>query len=154
MAVSSGQTSGSSFRQHAAQLDARLEYLRLRRALGNPEQLTHLFVVESFHVVQDECLAASLRQARDGPLEIDSRDGRLARRRRLEQTLIVERIGQLPGLDLPAADEVQAVVQCQPVQPGSQRRLALEASELPVRLEKDLLQEVFALVRRAGHTAR
>src|ERR1700720_54795 len=134
MAVSSPQTSGPSFRQHAAQLDARLEYLRLRGALGNPEQLTHLFVIESFHLVQDEGLAASLRQACDGPFEVDSRDWRLARPRRLEPTLIVQRLGQLPDPGLPAADEVQAVVQCQPIQPGSQRGLALEAPKLPVRL--------------------
>src|SRR6202521_6097489 len=93
MAVSSRQTSGLSFRQHGAELQERLEYLGLRGALGDPEQLTHLFVVESFHFVQDARLAASLRQARDRPLEIDSRDGRLPRRRRLEQALIVERIG-------------------------------------------------------------
>src|SRR5580700_9187973 len=110
MAIPSRQTLGPSFRQQAAQLHARLEYLRLRGALGDTEQLADLFVIESFHLVQDEGLAASLRQACDGPLEIDSRDRRLARPRRLERTLAVQRIGQLPVSGLPAADEVQTVV--------------------------------------------
>ena len=42
----------------------------------------------------------------------------------------------------------------QAIQPRADRRIALEAAELAIRLKEDLLHEVFALVGRPGHSRR
>ena len=70
--------------QHRAQLHARLEHLRLRRAFRDPEQLAHFLVIEPFDVVEHERFTASGRQPFDGAIEIDPCNRRVAPPDRLD----------------------------------------------------------------------
>src|SRR5262249_24350115 len=127
--------------QEPSELHARLEDLRLRGAFGDPEELRHFLVIESLHVVQHEGFAAAFRQPLDGSLEIDACDRCLATRGWLERRLRVERLGELVHLGLPAADEVEAMIEREPVEPRADGRVALEAAKLAMRLQEDLLQQ-------------
>ena len=118
-----------------------------------PSMSADFLVIEPFDVVQHERLAAPFRQPLDGALEIEPRDRRLAARGRLERRFGVERFGQLVHLRLPAAHEIEAVVERQTVEPRAERRVALEAAELAVGLQEDFLEQVFAVVGRPGHPA-
>lgn len=51
----------------------------------------------------------------------------------------------------PAPEQVHRAVHRDPVQPGAEARPSLEASELPVRLEKRLLDDVLGVLTIAGH---
>jgi len=64
--------------QKRAQLQARLEHLRFRRALRDAEHVPDLFVIEPFDVVQHERLPTSRWQPLDRTFEIDPRDRRVA----------------------------------------------------------------------------
>ena len=54
---------------------------------------------------------------------------------------------------LPAPEKIEALTNGQPIQPGAERRVPSIAVELSMDLQKDVLQQVFALVRRPRHPA-
>ena len=108
----------------------------------------HFLVIEPFDVVQDERLAAAFRQPLDRAIEDPIRAIGVSRRaHRLERGIGVQRFGQLVHLRPPAPHVVEAVIERQPIEPGAERRIALEAPELRYDLQEDLLQQVLAIVR-------
>ena len=111
-----------------------------------PSSSADFLVIEPFDVVQHERLAAAFRQPFDRALEVHARNRRLAAGHRLERGLGVERLGQLVHLRLPAPHVVEAMVERQPIEPGADRRVALEAAKLAVRLQEDLLEQVLAVL--------
>ena len=54
---------------------------------------------------------------------------------------------------LAASQKVETLADGEPVQPGAERGVSPVAVELSIDLEKDVLQEVFALLRRPRHPA-
>ncbi len=69
-------------------------------------------------------------------------------------TLVMNTYLQLAVACLPAADIVEAVVEREPVQPGSDRCVPLEAANLAVGLQEDLLEQVLAVLDRSANAAR
>src|ERR1035437_337747 len=117
-------------REQSPELHARLEHLRLRGALRDPQQAGDLLVIEPFDVVQHERLATPGGKLFDRALEIEARQRRLPRRHRFERSGGVERVGDSAHLRAAAADKVQTVIDRQAIQPRTDRRIALEAAEL------------------------
>ena len=121
-----------------------------------PSDLGDLAVLEPLDVVQHERRAASVGQLRHRALEIHLRHRLLrqaAAARLVPARLVVERVGELARARRPAPQVVEAQIRRQPIQPRAERRLAAKAVELPVRREKNLLQQVLGVGRVAEHAA-
>ena len=121
--------------QHRAQLHARLENLALRGALADAEHLGNLFVLESFDVVQHERHAAPFGQAGDCAFDVDPGAGRLVRRGHVRAAFLEWARGS-PHPALTAPQEIEALADCQPIQPRAERGVPSIAVELSMDLEK------------------
>src|SRR4029450_3660215 len=66
----------------------------------------------------------------------------------------VECLGELVHFGLPAADIVEAVVECETIQPRPDRCVPLEAANLAVGLQEDLLEQVLPVLDRSAPATR
>src|SRR5688500_7409559 len=102
-------------------------------------------MLESFNIVKHKSSPASRGQLRNRPLEIDAADGGWhegSSRYRLVRPFLVQRPCRPGHLRLAAAQEIEALVHRQPVEPGAQGRIATEAAQLAVRSQEDFLKQV------------
>jgi hypothetical protein len=92
----------------------------------------------------------------DGALEIDSADRAKYRHRRRHRHRIglIERIGLMSHPRLAVAEDIQAVIHRQPIEPGAERRFAPEAAELPIGKQENVLEEIVGIPVRTHHPAR
>ena len=114
-------------------------------------------MLEPIDVVQQERGPAARRQLPKCALEIDSID------RAIRQPMsgcvrecrrVVQPVGDLPGASRAAAHVVEDLIHPQTIQPRAERRIAAKAIELPVRRQKNLLQQVLGIRRVPQHPAR
>ena len=111
-------------------------------------------MLEPFHIVQQKCGTATFRQSVDCALEIQPTDCRRHRwrwRHRFRNAVVLERLGGTTGPRLATPQIVETMIHGNPIQPGPQARFAAEASELPVDVQEDVLQEILGLLRRPRH---
>src|SRR4029453_283078 len=87
-----------------------------------------------------------------GAFEVDPGYGSVRRYGRLDCP-VIEGVRPLSVPALAAPHENPAGIGRQTIQPRTESRVAFEAAQLSVRLQEDLLEQVFALVRRTGHAA-
>src|SRR3972149_5770223 len=72
---------------------------------------------------------------------------------RRQPGLVVERAGDLVSPRRAAAQEVQALVHREAIQPRAERGLAAEGLQLAVRRQEHFLEQVFRVARGAPHPA-
>src|SRR2546421_6079358 len=110
-------------------------------------------MIEAFDVVQHERCAIPVGQLLYRAFDIETSDGCVAYRCRFVPSTFAETNGDGAHARLPAAHEIEAMMKRQPVEPGSDGGLTSKAVELAIRLKKDLLQEILALLARSRHSA-
>jgi hypothetical protein len=110
-------------------------------------------MLEPFDIVKEKGYAATFRQLRDGPFQVDSCDGPVDG---LGSSGMrhVERLGTLVHATPTAAQVIETMVHGQTVEPRTERRGPFESRQFAVHEEKNLLQEVFRISRIPAHPVR